>query len=1034
MTESQPPPTAYDDLLDRLLAGLETDVEEEIRLHPGLTEDERRALRTLAFAKGGFAGLEVETGGVALPFDRIGEFELVRRLGAGSVGMVFLARQASLPRLVALKLLRPGLTLSREADARLSREAQVLARLHHPNVVTALAYGHDQGVHYLVMEYVEGRGLDEVLHEARNGGARPTAVQVTGWCRDVARALEAAHQAGVVHRDVKPSNIRITPDGRAVLVDFGLALDRPDSTLTTAGAFRGSPRYSSPEQIDPRGVEVDARTDVYSLGVTLYEAITLRAPFEGSTTQAVFARILSNDVEAPTKVAPATPREVETVIMTAIERDRERRYPSAAAFARDLDALLELRDILARPPGPTRRLRKWIRRRPGAAALWAAIVLTLLTAAAMVLFRKLADRRELVRRGAALMTEARDLHARAAAARKQAEEIEDDVERLREEMAGRTLEVEEGRVLARGEGRALAFRFDQETSFHAAVNRAHAALALSPAAAEPHDLLAELYVERWRESMKRESPALSRTYERLVAEHDPGGRYSREIAGLGSASFATEPAGAEVHLFRYEEQAQIVPDGERRIVPVPVNSGPVPVPPGTWCLRPAESGGGLESGDVIFEVAGRRVEGTVFAASAKPPIEIFDVVVSVDGHDVDHFVNLGYRLHESDGPALKTLVFEGKNGRYEVRASSFEELGVLFGSARNCTYQNDFDAMVWSQGAARRMHIPKGLRFHTTATPLFLSPRCSLGRAPLADLPLAPGSYLAHVSHPGFESQRLPFVVEREGRVRLEARLRPAGTTPAGYVYVPPGEARLGRPHAVGSGSIPLATRHVDGFAIMYHEVTVGEFLKFLNAPDAPEESRRRAVEMVWNRTRGHAMWSHFERKPDGRFEAPPKMLDYAASGVTFLQAEAYARWVTSRVAGTQRPLRFSLPTDLEWEKAARGADGRSYTYGDVFHPLWQKSGRSRIRMAPEKMLAFPVDESPYGAYDLAGAQAEWCDRSEATRDPGNERTLRGTAWSMVDERPLFREIVLPTDVAMAESGFRLVVRDEAPASRPESR
>ena len=267
--------------------------------------------------------------------------------------MVFLAEQASLGRLVAVKLLRPGLILSVEADARLSREAQVLARLRHPNIVTAFAFGHDRGVHYLAMEYVEGAGLERVLARgARQGGSRPTVVQVTGWCRDVARALEAAHEAGIVHRDVKPSNIRITPrrpGGARGLrararpprqhADDGRRLPRLAAVLL-AGADRSARRRD--RCADRRLL---ARSDAL-------RSDHAAAPFEGSTTEAVFARILSGDVEAPPKIAPATP---------ARGRNRHPRPRSSAianaatrpppGFARDLEALLELRDILARPPG-----------------------------------------------------------------------------------------------------------------------------------------------------------------------------------------------------------------------------------------------------------------------------------------------------------------------------------------------------------------------------------------------------------------------------------------------------------------------------------------------------------------------------------------------------------------------------------------------------------------------------------------------------------------------------------------------------------
>src|SRR5262245_26086125 len=287
-----------------------------------------------------------------LPFERLGDFRLVSRFGEGAMGVVYLAEQISLGRRVALKVIRPERSGLASAEARFQREAQALARLRHPHVVTVFAAGEDRGVRYLAMELVPGRGLDEALAEAQARGETipvPTALR---WAAQIARALECAHAAGIVHRDVKPSNVRIAADGRALLLDFGLARDLESGALTATSDFRGTPYYASPEQVEPGRGEIDARTDVYGLGALLYECLTGRPPFVGETTEQVFHLILSKEPRSPREIQRAVTRDVETVVLTAMEKEPARRYATAAELADDLEALLEVRPIRARPAGP----------------------------------------------------------------------------------------------------------------------------------------------------------------------------------------------------------------------------------------------------------------------------------------------------------------------------------------------------------------------------------------------------------------------------------------------------------------------------------------------------------------------------------------------------------------------------------------------------------------------------------------------------------------------------------------------------------
>jgi formylglycine-generating enzyme required for sulfatase activity/predicted Ser/Thr protein kinase len=318
-----------------------------------------------------------------LPFERLGEFRLLARIGEGGMGVVYRAVQESLDRQVCVKVIRSDRIGSFEAEARFGREIEAVSSLRHPGIVSVYGSGEELGVRWFAMELVPGAGLDELLRDARRKEKHPTVEQIATWIRDAARALDCAHGAGIVHRDVKPSNIRVTPDGRAMLLDFGVARHVNLSTLTLTGEFRGTPHYASPEQIKGSRAGIDARTDIYSLGVTLYEAAAGRLPFEGETTEQIFHQILDREPVPPRRLNPAIPRDLETVIMKAVEKEPERRYRRMANFADDLQRILDGKTILAKPAGFATRTWKRIRRNPvvsGAVAV-ALIALTALAVA-----------------------------------------------------------------------------------------------------------------------------------------------------------------------------------------------------------------------------------------------------------------------------------------------------------------------------------------------------------------------------------------------------------------------------------------------------------------------------------------------------------------------------------------------------------------------------------------------------------------------------------------------------------------------------
>ncbi len=330
--------------------------------------------------------------------EQLGEFRLVRRLGGGGMGVVYLAEQSNVGRRVALKLIRGEHLFAHKARARFLREARAIARLDHPSIVRVYTIGEEQGLPYLAMEYVAGAGLDALLSalaartptELRGEDARTALSQkleeagesakveadafARGWiefavrmARDTALALDHAHQRGVLHRDVKPSNLLVAADGRVRLCDFGLAALEDSDALTRTGAQLGSLPYMAPEQLRGDPAAIGPAADIYGLGVTLYELITLARPYAGDSEEGVRTAILAARPHAMRTLNPSATRDVEIVCAKAMDPDPARRYASAAEFARDLTNVLELRPIEARPPSAWTRARRWTQRRPAAA-------------------------------------------------------------------------------------------------------------------------------------------------------------------------------------------------------------------------------------------------------------------------------------------------------------------------------------------------------------------------------------------------------------------------------------------------------------------------------------------------------------------------------------------------------------------------------------------------------------------------------------------------------------------------------------------
>jgi tetratricopeptide (TPR) repeat protein len=319
--------------------------------------------------------------------ERIAHFVIRRELGAGGMGAVYLAHDEKMNRDVALKVMSRA-QASDKSEARFEQEAWIAGRLDHPNIVKVYERGTWEGYPYFSMEVVDGGSLADVIASmSRTGrddsrnlvfGSSPYIHWAIGMVIEAARGLDYAHRQGVVHRDVKPMNLLLSRELETVkIADFGLAIDVEATRMTTVGSVMGTISFMAPEQIRGEGERIDGRTDVYALGVTLFELLTLELPYTGRTQQLYMSQVLTSEARRARSLNDRVSRDLETVIRKALEKRPVDRYPSAAAFSDDLNNVLHLRPITARPSGPWRRTTKWVQRKPVHAALAATLAVAI---------------------------------------------------------------------------------------------------------------------------------------------------------------------------------------------------------------------------------------------------------------------------------------------------------------------------------------------------------------------------------------------------------------------------------------------------------------------------------------------------------------------------------------------------------------------------------------------------------------------------------------------------------------------------------
>ena len=325
-----------------------------------------------------------------------GDYELIEEVARGGMGIVYRARQVSLNRIVAVKMVLAGRFAAAETMQRFRAEAEAAARLRHPNIVGIHEVGEHDGFHYFSMDFIEGKHLGQILRE------RPVSPrQAAEWVRTVASAIHYAHGQGILHRDIKPSNILLDLEGRPHVSDFGLAKQiEGDSDLTVSGQVLGSPNYMPPEQAEGHAGKSAVTSDIYSLGAVLYHLLTGRPPFVAQSVPETLRMVIQGEVLRPILLNPSVPVDLETICLKSLEREPSRRYATALELADELGRFLRDEPIRARPISRPARVMRWCRRNPVVSSLTGGLALAVCLGLAGVLWqlRRVQASRENVQR------------------------------------------------------------------------------------------------------------------------------------------------------------------------------------------------------------------------------------------------------------------------------------------------------------------------------------------------------------------------------------------------------------------------------------------------------------------------------------------------------------------------------------------------------------------------------------------------------------------------------------------------------------
>ncbi len=923
-----------EDFLTLVMKGDKAAIDDFIAVHPGERRELEGILDVHALLR---RRRELPAMGESPPgsHDIVPGYRILDEIGRGGMSVVYRAIDESTGREVALKVFT-GLASS-SARERFLREATIIGGLRSSHIVKLHRCGESSGRLFHAMELLDGETLAELIGRWRAGDVPERQRMVAEILAQICSALDLVHGQGIVHRDLKPANIVVMRSGEAKLIDFGLARDLDAAPLTQTGAIVGTLVYMSPEQVLGQRERIDRRSDVYALGATLYEALTLMRPHGGDGDSPLLPQLSGKQPPPPSIVSGNVPVALSAIVEKAMEFEPDLRYATAGDMALDLRRFLAGEKVGARPISALGRLRRRIRRRRKLLAAVAAAVLAVVLGALAL---------SGIERRATRMRAVDAAFEEAGHALRGVDELDAQVTD-REGEPGKKLEATRlerfderlPSLEARDRGAKLgARRRELRDSATLAVQRG-----LEAAPGDPRllTLLDELLWTRFIEAEKHGDEEEQRRLEGLLRSYFPA-----DIARLrarGAVSIASDPPGAEVFLFRYEERGRLLQ--------------PIPYRPGRGRLL-----GPNDAPEPWLRVVRPPCEELLSAG-----VRLGDRVVSIDGEPVGIAGNRHLVRFSTDYES-KPIVFQGDG---DVRAILFHnqlrEPGREVSSRKATT--------VWLNIACE-----------AEAFPLAFLDDGACGPTPLGAVGIDSGSYLAVLRLDGCRDTRLPFAVERDDRLELRVRLFRDEDLPPGFVHVPAGPVRLG---GDANAFYPEAPRleHLGDYFVGRYEVTFAQYFELLRDPAIVAEiGRAGGVE------RSHlvpAAVKDGRRVPQCRIDAaglPAPLSEedstWAARHVSAQAAERYVEWLNHRADRNRLPWTYALPSADELEKAARGADGRLFPWGSAFDWSLVCSHLSAASQM-DRNFHFPTDASPYDARNLAGGLAELTRTTEVP--PGDD-------------------------------------------------
>ena len=951
-----------------------------------------------------------------------------KEIGRGGMGVVLETVDQDIRRKVAMKVMLSAGIEDPDLIRRFLEEAQVTGQLEHPNIVPVHEIGIDEeSKAYFTMKLVRGEDLDSLLAKIADNDPEYLKKYSLGSLiqifMKVCDGISYAHSKGVLHRDLKPENIMVGNFGEVMVMDWGISkvLGReeiqatgrtsslPDdhaSFMTMEGQIMGTPSYMSPEQASGMISELDERSDIFQLGGILYSILTYQAPYEGKSPMDQLEKALHHDLIPPDLRAPDNhiPPELNAICMKAMARAKEDRYASASDLRNELQLYLDGKSVSAKKDNIIVRTKKWMIRNKVASIGIAAALICLI---AGILFTALYEQKKKQDTIVHLLSQAQN--ATSAERYEEAEEtffsilgLDKENRQAREgisKVSGKALSSKNKRLALEKvkEAKALFNNKDYSKAYDAYV----ATFALDPESKEAVEgiRISAVMSEKQKAQMKIR-PILDEN-RKLTAE-------KKEVDNLVSG-LTEKVKKLKIGIKGHEDYSIKKP---------------------LW-----DSENTLQA----REIDGLKMEGKI--------ISNYNTILSYDGENTEAREALA-RIYYHKFTEAEALQKREEMAYYRELISAFDDghykdllgkNGVL--TLTTIPQADSYDIYRFLEGPDRRMipapfnpdalvagnknagqdqimqgidpsFIPKVTAF--VQIEKLLVHKEFNRRKGIQNLMLSKGSYLIHIKKKGYLDTRLPVLIKRgENTILKDLKLIKKKDVPEGYVYVPGGDFVMG-----GDSHAPYSpeqsTKSVPGFLISRNEVSVRDYLKFINDMEArlPGSAKKYLPR--------RAATSGFYWKKKDKLYQSNFPLDWPVLGISWNDARAYCKWMT--LQNKDRGWEFRLPEDHEWEKAARGVDGRYFPWGNYFDYRYCAMAYSKKEKSnkPEKIGSFPMDESVYGVMDMSGNVAEWC--NTFFDEERNIRINRGSAWSYVDEnyaRCAGKNGHSPSDVADFR-GFRV--------------